>query len=145
MPENETIESLAVDEVDCQNKKIKKHAGGRPTVMTDIVLQKLQECFSLGSTDEEACFYADIGMSTLYKYQESHPEFVERKEKLKQLLILKARNTVVNDLDDPKSARWYLDKKGKDFQKNETGTVNFLTQINNFMGKDVSKFMETEE
>jgi hypothetical protein len=86
---------------------------GRPTVVNDTVIPKLVDAFSLGCTDEEACLYADIGMSTLYKYQEANPEFVERKKLLKQKPFLKARNTVIKHLDDPDHAEWYLERKGK--------------------------------
>jgi hypothetical protein len=90
-----------------------KHAGGRPTIMKPDVISKLEEVFALGGTDKEACFYANICHQTLYDYQKLHPEFVERKEALKEKPILKARQTVVKALDDPVSAQWYLERKRK--------------------------------
>ena len=87
---------------------------GRPTVMTDEVIRKLEEIFALGGTDLEACLWADISKSTLYDYQVLHPEFVERKEKLKEEPILKARRTVVGALDQPNMALSYLERKKKD-------------------------------
>jgi hypothetical protein len=68
---------------------------GRPTIMTPETLQKLEDAFALGCTDLEACVYADISKSTLYNYQEQHPEFVERKEELKEHPVLLARQTVI--------------------------------------------------
>ena len=102
--------------------------GGRPTVMTPLVISKLEEVFAIGGTDKEACFYADISHQTLYDYQEKHPEFVERKEALKEKPILKARQTVVKALDDPNSARWYLERKRKKefngvIDVNHTGSI----------------------
>src|SRR5918998_4282646 len=67
---------------------------GRPTVITPEILAKLEYVFSLGGTDKEACFFADIGLETLYRYQRNHPEFGERKELLKSNPILKARTTL---------------------------------------------------
>jgi len=87
--------------------------GGRPTAVTKEVLRKLEEVFALGGTDEEACLYADIAMSTLYKYQETHKEFAERKAQLKETPILKARQTVVNSLEDPNIAFKFLERKKK--------------------------------
>jgi len=84
---------------------------GRPTVMTPEIISKLEEVFAIGGTDSEACFYAGIGQSTLYSYQEEHPEFVERKDALKEKPILKARQTVVQSLNDPNHAFRYLSKK----------------------------------
>lgn len=89
---------------------------GRPPIVNDIVLQKLEEAFSLGCTDLEACLYANISKSTLYNYQNEHPDFLERKEELKEKPILKARTTVVNALKDPNHAFRYLErKKRKEF------------------------------
>lgn len=94
----------------------KKHAGGRPTLMTPETVKKLEEVFALGGTDHEACFYADISYQTLYNYQEKHPEFVDRKEALKQRPILKARQTVVGALSNAKDAQWYLERKSPEFK-----------------------------
>ena len=58
--------------------------------MTEAVLRKLEDAFALGCTDLEACLYADISKTTLYDYQKDHPEFAERKEKLKETPTLKA-------------------------------------------------------
>jgi hypothetical protein len=84
---------------------------GRPTLMTEEILNKLEEVFALGGTDKEACFYADISHQTLYNYQKEHPEFVERKEALKETPILKARRTVVKSLEDPNHAFKFMERK----------------------------------
>ena len=57
---------------------------GRPTIITPEIIAKLEQAFSLGCSDLEACIYADIGKTALYDYQEKNPEFTERKEALKQ-------------------------------------------------------------
>lgn len=89
--------------------------GGRPTSMTQDVLNKLENAFSLGCSDEEACFYAEISPATLYNYQNSHPEFLERKNLLKERLVLMSRQVVADALakDDRDMAKWYLEKKKK--------------------------------
>jgi hypothetical protein len=91
----------------------KKSNGGRPTVFTQEVLQKLEYAFSLGCTDLEACFYADISKSSLYNYQNENPEFLERKESLKERPVLLAREQVVNAIigGDVASAHKVLDRK----------------------------------
>jgi len=91
-----------------------KNKGGRPPIMTDDTIKKLEEVFALGGSDSEACFYANISKQTLYNYQKEHPEFVDRKEALKEKPILKARQTVVKALDDPKDAQWFLERKRKE-------------------------------
>lgn len=86
---------------------------GRPTVMNEDVLHKLEEVFALGGTDTEACMYADIATSTLYKYQTENPEFIDRKNELKETPFLKARRTIVNSLDDPNHAFKFMERKKK--------------------------------
>lgn len=106
---------------------------GRPTVMTPEIINKLEEVFAIGGSDLEACFYADIGKTTLYTYQEEHPEFTERKEMLKERPVLKARQTVVKSLDDPNYAFKYLEKK----RKGEFGNALDLTSN----GKDLQPIL----
>lgn len=89
---------------------------GRPTIITPEIIAKLEQAFSLGCSDLEACIYADIGKTALYDYQEKNPEFRERKEALKQKLVLKARTIVANALEkeDENTAKWYLERKARD-------------------------------
>lgn len=85
---------------------------GRPTVMTDAVVQKLEEAFALGCTDAEACVYAGICRRTLGYYCEENPDFLHRKEDLKTTPVLKARKVVVDALaeKDVNTARWLIEK-----------------------------------
>lgn len=82
--------------------------------MTNEVLLKLEDAFSISATDKEACFYAGISPTTLYSYQDKNPEFAERKEALKNKPNLKARQTIVQQLDDVRVAEWWLEKKRPD-------------------------------
>lgn len=89
---------------------------GRPTVMTESVLNKLEEVFALGGTDIEACGYADISTGTLYKYQEEFPDFIERKRFLKEKPVLLARKTIMDSLaSDANTAKWYVERRDRDF------------------------------
>lgn len=94
----------------------KKTKLGRPTVMTEGVIQKLEEAFAWGCTDIEACLWANIDSRTLYKYQEKNPEFVRRKEGLKDTPVMLARKAVVNAIrnGDRTTAMQYLERKKKD-------------------------------
>ena len=60
-----------------------KNKGGRPPIMTDDTIKKLEEVFALGGSDSEACFYANISKQTLYNYQKEHPVLYELLEKIK--------------------------------------------------------------
>ena len=84
---------------------------GRPTVMTDETIHKLEEAFSWDCSDLEACFYANIGKSTFYNYVKAHPEFQDRIDELRKSPLIRARRTIINSLDDVKTAEWYMEKK----------------------------------
>lgn len=86
----------------------------RPTVMTPEVIAKLEEAFAWGCTDREACLWAEIAEETLYNYQKKYPEFLKRKESLKDTPILLARKSVVSGLSkDRDLALKYLERKNK--------------------------------
>lgn len=87
---------------------------GRPSKFSEITLQKLNEAFAIGASDPEACFYADVSTTAFYNYQQLHPQFVERKNALKQRPVLLARQTILKNMEaDPVTARWYLERKAK--------------------------------
>lgn len=87
---------------------------GRPTVVTPAVLELLRQAFLIGCTDAEAALNANIGVATLYNYQKANPDFLELKEQWKENPLLKARNTIYNNLDKPDTAKWYAERKNKD-------------------------------
>ena len=79
------------------------------------VLSKLEKVFALGGSDEEACFYADISVSALHRYQSRHARFRERKNLLRQKPILRAREEVVKGIESsPEFAFKFLERKKKD-------------------------------
>ena len=86
---------------------------GRPTVITQEVIRKLEEVFAIDGSVEEACFYADIGKTAFFEWQKRNPEYAERFEALRQKPVLKARETVIKDLVNPSGAQWYLTRKKK--------------------------------
>lgn len=86
----------------------------RPTKMTPDIIAKLRHAFDIGATDEEACASAQISTTTLYNYQVVNPEFIEEKTRRKEMPILKAKQTVVDSLNDVREAQWYLERKKKD-------------------------------
>jgi hypothetical protein len=84
-------------------KRKRKSNAGRKPVVTDIVLQKLEQAFLMGCTDTEACLFADISPRTLYSYCERNEEFSQRKEVLKQNPVLQARSVVLDAIVDERS------------------------------------------
>ena len=103
-----------------QEKKQKKSA--KPKVgrkwfdgkNENAIVAKLKEVWALGGSDSEACFWADISKFSLKRYLDANPDIVELRNKLKEKPILKARQTVVNNLNNPDVAFKYLERKKKD-------------------------------
>lgn len=85
----------------------------RPTVVTPEVVTKLEHAFAIDSSVEEACSYADISRNTFYEHLKRNPQFQDRIDELRQRPVLKARQTVVQALDQPSHAHWYLSRKKK--------------------------------
>ena len=99
-----------------QKKPSKK--GGRPSVITDEVLRKLEEAFENGATDSEACGLAGISRSTLYLYCNQNQDFSDRKENLKSMPAYHAKVSILKAIKtDPKVAMDYLERVDKSFAK----------------------------
>ena len=97
--------------------------------MTPDVIANLQIAFAHSLTDEEACIYAWIVPSTLYRYCDKHPDFKEYKELIKKKPNIKAKMIMVSrlnwekldgtavkryDNDQKDTAKWWLERKAKD-------------------------------
>ena len=106
--------------------KRKVNLGGRPTVMTPETIAKLEQAFAIDATVEEACSYAEISRDAFYDYLKKEPTFSDRIEDLRNRPILKARQTIVKNLEQPEGAKWYLERKRK----------NEFAQRQEFTGKD---------
>lgn len=89
----ETVDVL-MEKIPEVEKEGERKWPGQPVKMTEKMLQKLDLCFSVAMTDEQACFHCGISTSTLYNYQHNHPEYLERKDILKQSITMQARVNV---------------------------------------------------
>lgn len=56
-----------------------KKTAGRPIIMTPEVVSKLEQVFSVGRSDLEACLFANISKQSLYDYQAKHHRFVDQR------------------------------------------------------------------
>jgi len=118
---------------------------GRPTEFTDEVVKKLEEAFALDCTVLEACFYANISRQTYYNNVDEKEEagskkreLFDRFEELRQRPFLKARQTIVKNLDQPEHAKWYMERKKK---------IEFAgrTEMTGAEGKDLGDSLTDEE
>ena len=106
-----------------------KSKGGRPTVMTEKTLEKLEEAFKVGATDEEACLNADIDPKTLYNYCDKNTSFSSRKELLKNQPNFKSKINIVEEINngDVAQSKWWLEKKDKEFQP--TSKIDLTAEV----------------
>lgn len=90
-----------------------KSKGGRPTKKTLTTVRKLEEAFALGCTPTEAALFANISRETLYEWMRSDKEFSDRMESLKLKPVLRARQSMYNELEkgNVRLAMWYLERK----------------------------------
>lgn len=93
--------------------KKKKHAGGRPTVMTEYVVAKLEQAFSVGANDTEACAHAGISRDSYYLHRKRDQKFSDKIDCLKEKLPLKAKSELAKAINegDQATVKWYLERK----------------------------------
>lgn len=89
---------------------------GRKCILeTDwAAVNKLESAFAIGADVTLACAHAGISRQTYYDYIKKYPEKADKYEQIRKKPILKALNTIVANLEDPKVAKWYLQKKQPD-------------------------------
>ncbi len=113
-------------------------AWGRPTVIDNDTLTKLEFAFSHSFTDEEASLYANISPRTLYRYIEENEEFWQRKEILKKQPNIKAKLNWIKKMneDDYIASKEWLERKSKgefstkqEVDNNHSGTVTIGTLL----------------
>lgn len=91
-----------------------KSKAGRPSTITAAEVAKLEKAFAIGAKVKEARNYAKISKDAYYRFLDKHPEFRERFEELRTNPVLKALQTLYNNLDDPDTAKWLLERRRKD-------------------------------
>ena len=98
-------------------KRSNKGAGGRPSIMTKDVVNKLEIAYTAGSNDTQACDFADISRTTLYKYINEQEGFADKIEQWKQRLKLRAKMNIQNAINDgdKDTSKWYLEKTDEAF------------------------------
>jgi len=78
------------------------------------IIAKLEQAAALDADIPEMCFYADISRDSYYRYINSHEEFRNRIEALRQKPCLAARQAVVSKLGESyTNAMDYLARKKK--------------------------------
>jgi hypothetical protein len=88
----------------------KKTGPKGPYKKTEEVVSKLETALAAGCNKKEACDYVLISRDTFYDWMEKDKEFSDRMRRAILSPILKARVTIVKNLDNPKYADRYLER-----------------------------------
>lgn len=75
---------------DIQTQTKKHNNAGRPTVITEVVMKKLEEALKKGMSDKTACQHAKITQATFITHMQTDPIFFERMTSAKNFLKLLA-------------------------------------------------------
>lgn len=106
---------------------------GRPSKITAEIVAKLEQAYKIGANDTEACLHAGIDRTTLFRYEQSNPDFSNKKAEWKRNPILKAKYTIYQNLEDPSVAKWLLERKDDEFKNKQeiSGNVSVIpTEFN---------------
>lgn len=95
---------------------------GRPTVMTDNVITKLELGASKNYNVSEMCLFANISLQTYYAYVKNNPSFSDRIDLLRHKVSIHAKARIDESInsDDEKlatdTAKWHLEKTEQEYQ-----------------------------
>jgi len=142
-----TCSNLCSDKLKTQrlSNMDRKGIGGRHSIITPDIVQKLETAFAMDCTDPEACLLAGISERTLYNYQDKNPEFAQHKKLLKNKPFLLARSEVIKGMkNNPELSLKYLErkKKGEFSLKSEHGftdTDGNDIDLNKIIGSSLKK------
>ena len=110
IPKEEILDENSVEDI----FRITRDRRGRPLTITALMLFKLEQAFKVGCTIDEACIWAGIGRSTLYRYMDNFPDFKQWIDEMREHPVIVARMTVVKSVgSDPTMALAYLKAKRK--------------------------------
>lgn len=89
---------------------------GRPPVVNEEVVRKLEQALQNGFTVGKACELSSISTSTYYKYCEEDSAFSDKMTRAQEFACEVARQNVVNAIvqdKDVQTSRWYLERKAR--------------------------------
>lgn len=125
-----------------------KNKGGRPPSIGEEDVAKLEQAFAIGANVKEALNYAKISRDSYYRFLKKNPEFRNRFEELRTGPILKALQTLYNNLDEPETAKWLLERRRKDeySTRQELGgevRLNLWQEFIKKANKDAPKYLDS--
>ena len=96
-------------------RNIRKQKVGRPSVIDEQALRKLEIFIASGMGISASCHFAGISTSTFYEHKALDKEFADRMSMAEEWALFRARQVVLQSIDngDVATARWYLSTKAR--------------------------------
>lgn len=93
-----------------------ENLGGRPTKATPELVAKLIAAFELKSTVNEAVEYAQIDVSTFYRWMKEDAGFAQKIADARELVNVVAKGNIASKIfkGDVPTSQWWLERKKKD-------------------------------
>lgn len=90
---------------------LKEKKPGRPSAITDEVIDSLERAFENLMPIKEACQYAGINPATYYRFKKANPELAEATEAVRYKTTLALRRSVLKEATrNPRIALKLLDR-----------------------------------
>ena len=86
---------------------------GQKFKLTDEVRLKIEEAAAMDCSVPEMALWANVSRASVYNWLKDDPEWASRIDDLRAKPFLKARNTIIGDLDKTETAKWYMERKKK--------------------------------
>ncbi len=86
------------------------------TAFSSKILRKLEDSFSYGLSNSQACLLAGISESLFYEVCRNNPELSERFRLLKNQPKITATKNIINKINDGdvRLSQWYLERKARE-------------------------------
>jgi hypothetical protein len=97
------------------SSKIQKPKIGRPSVINEDTVRKLEASLASGFGVSAACHYSGISTSTYYEHQALDKDFSDKMSLAEDWSTFRARQVILQAINngDIKAAQWWLERKAK--------------------------------
>lgn len=91
-------------------------SGGRPTVISDEVVWKLEAALRDGFNVSEACLTSGVSRTAYYERKAADEAFADKMELAQKYVTIRAKKVVVQAIDDGNfnAAKWWLEHRERD-------------------------------
>jgi len=97
------------------SSKIQKPKIGRPSIINEDTVRKLEASLASGFGVSAACYYSGVSRSTYYEYLATNKDFSDKMRMAEEWSTFRARQVILQAIDggDIKAAQWWLERKSK--------------------------------